>query len=70
MPHQAFESAGRAPGIEKWLVHALDALKQTDPDVLAVFHTGAPLPNCNWNCTTRGRVLCKPPHLAIYSTPS
>lgn len=69
MPHQAFEGAGQAPGIEKWLVDALDALKQTDPDVLAVFHMGAPLPDSNWNCMTRTHAL-KPPHLAKYSTPS
>ena len=60
MPHQAFDGAGQAPGIEKWLVHALDALKQTDPDVLAVFHTGAPLPNSDWDCTTRTHALQTP----------
>ncbi|KAK9832719.1 hypothetical protein WJX81_003427 [Elliptochloris bilobata] len=37
----AFKGAGQAPGIEKWLVRALDALKQTNPDLLTVFHTGS-----------------------------
>ena len=40
MAQRTFRGAGQAPGTEKWLVCALDALKQ-EPEQLALFDAGA-----------------------------
>ena len=61
----AFESAGRAPGVEKFLVRNLDAVR-IDPGLLPVFHTGA-LPCAVKPSTIEGRASCQgPSHILLY----
>ena len=68
MAQRTFQGAGQAPGTEKWLVRAFDALKQ-EPEQLALFDPGARPPGAG-----PLRVLLVPAgaraDILLYTTPT